>query len=53
MPDEAVATFRNIDRLFPTRTIKAGGEVRELPQAERQLTNFTFEYEAPPTTSTT
>ena len=45
MPDEAVATFRNIDRLFPTRTIKAGGEVRELPQAERRLTNFSFEHE--------
>lgn len=44
MPDEAVATFRNIDRLFPTRTIKAGGKVRELPRAKRQLTNFTFEY---------
>jgi len=45
MPDEAVATFRNIDRLFPTRTIKAGGTVRELPQAERRLTNFSFEYQ--------
>jgi CubicO group peptidase (beta-lactamase class C family) len=45
MPDEAVATFRNIDRLFPTRTIKAGGAVRELPQADRQLTNFTFKYD--------
>jgi len=45
MPDEAVATFRNIDRLFPTRTIKAGGKVRELPRAKRKLTNFTFEYD--------
>jgi CubicO group peptidase (beta-lactamase class C family) len=45
MPDEAVATFRNIDRLFPTRTIRAGGAVRELPLADRQLTNFTFEHD--------
>lgn len=45
MPDEAVATFRNIDRLFPVRTIAAGGEVRELPRAERQLENVSFEYD--------
>jgi CubicO group peptidase (beta-lactamase class C family) len=45
MPDEAVATFRNIDCLFPTRTIKAGGAVRALPRAKRQLTNFTFEHD--------
>ncbi len=43
MPDEAVATFRNIDRLFPTRTIKAGDAVRELPRAERQLGRVRFE----------
>jgi len=45
MPDEAVATFRNIDRLFPTRTIRAGGKVRELPRAKRQLANFSFEHD--------
>jgi len=45
MPDEAVATFRNIDRIFPTRTIRAGGRVHELPLAERQLKNFTFEHD--------
>lgn len=45
MPDEAVATFRNIDRLFPTRTIKAGAAARALPRAERQLANFSFEHE--------
>lgn len=45
MPDEAVATFRNIDRLFSTRTIKAGGKVRELPPAEQWLANFSFEHE--------
>ncbi len=43
LPDEAVATFRNIDRLFPTRTIKAGGAVRELPRAERPLGRVAFE----------
>ena len=42
LPDRAVATFRNIDRLFPTRTIKAGGTVRELPPAERPLSNVAF-----------
>jgi CubicO group peptidase (beta-lactamase class C family) len=43
LPDAAVATFRNIDRLFPTRTIRAGGTVKELPEAERQLDNVRFE----------
>ena len=36
-PDLAVSTFRNIDRLFPTRTIKAGGTPSELPKSERDL----------------
>jgi|UPI0004AF69F3 CubicO group peptidase (beta-lactamase class C family) len=36
-PDLAVNTFRNIDRLFPTRTIKAGGKPSELPKSEREL----------------
>ena len=45
LPDEAVSTFRNIDRLFPTRTIKAGGKVLELPKAEKQLTNVKFKLE--------
>lgn len=43
LPDEAVSTFRNIDRLFPTRTIAAGGAVMELPPAERPLTNVRFD----------
>lgn len=42
LPDQAVATYRNIDRLFPTRTIKSGGKVRELPPAERPLSNLAF-----------
>lgn len=37
LPDEAVSTYRNIDRLFPTRLIKAGGTVRDLPAAEKPL----------------
>ncbi|MFC5486561.1 serine hydrolase domain-containing protein [Microvirga aerilata] len=36
-PDLAVNTFRNIDRLFPTRTVKAGGKPSELPKAEKAL----------------
>ncbi|MGQ7246164.1 serine hydrolase domain-containing protein [Halomonas sp. V046] len=32
-PDLAVNTFRNIDRLFPSRTIAAGGTPRPLPAA--------------------
>jgi CubicO group peptidase (beta-lactamase class C family) len=36
-PDLAVNTFRNIDRLFPTRTIKAGGKPAELPKSEKEL----------------
>lgn len=45
LPDDAVATFRNIDRLFPTHTIKAGGKVHELAPAAKQLTNVKFEVE--------
>ena len=43
LPDIAVNTFRNIDRLFPTRTVKRGDSVFELPVAEKQLENFRFE----------
>ena len=37
MPDLAVSTFRNIDRLFPTRTVEAGGEARALPASDQRL----------------
>lgn len=37
VPDLAVSTFRNIHRLFPTRTVKAGGEARPLPASDRGL----------------
>ena len=36
-PERAVNTFRNIDRLFPTRTIMAGGSPRELPASAKPL----------------
>jgi CubicO group peptidase (beta-lactamase class C family) len=41
-PDLAVATFRNIDRLFPTRTIAHGPYVRPLPPTARPLGHVTF-----------
>ena len=44
LPDLAVSTYRNIDRLFPTRTVQAGGHVRVLPKADRQLENVRFTY---------
>lgn len=43
-PDLAVSTFRNIDRLFPTRTIEAGNAVRELPEEPVDLFDL-VEYE--------
>ncbi|MFD2816300.1 serine hydrolase domain-containing protein [Paracoccus aerius] len=36
-PDLAVSTFRNIDRLFPVRTIEAGDSPRALPEAPQDL----------------
>ncbi|MFC3219223.1 serine hydrolase domain-containing protein [Tianweitania populi] len=45
LPDDAVATFRNIDRLFPTHTIKAGGKVHKFERADEPLTNVKFDVE--------
>lgn len=42
-PDVQVNTFRNIDRLFPTRIVKRGEQVYPLPAARNQLENFQFE----------
>ncbi len=42
-PDLAVNTFRNIDRLFPTRIVQHGDHIQVLPVAEKQLVNFKFE----------
>jgi CubicO group peptidase (beta-lactamase class C family) len=41
-PDIQVRTFRNIDRLFPTRTVKRGTSVYPLPQAEAPLKEIEF-----------
>ncbi|MDM0086903.1 MULTISPECIES: serine hydrolase [unclassified Variovorax] len=41
-PELAVSTYRNIDRLFPTRTIDAGGTPYALPAAATQLTQLRF-----------
>jgi len=42
-PDIQVNTFRNIDRLFPTRTVHRGAEVRRLPEELLPLEDFAFE----------
>jgi CubicO group peptidase (beta-lactamase class C family) len=43
--DAAVSTFRNIDRLFPVRTIQAGGHPFPLPRSSQPLGPVTFDYE--------
>src|SRR5262245_29587320 len=42
LPDIQVHTFRNIDRLFPTRTVKHGTHTYPLPVNNRPLKNFQF-----------
>ena len=37
LPDRQVRTFRNIDRLFPTRIVAAGGPVRAFAPSSRSL----------------
>jgi CubicO group peptidase (beta-lactamase class C family) len=37
-----VNTFRQIDRVFPSATVKQGGQAFPLPQATRQLRDVTF-----------
>ena len=41
-PDMVVSTFRNIERLFPTRIVRKGSHVHSLPASDRQLTNIQF-----------
>jgi CubicO group peptidase (beta-lactamase class C family) len=41
-PDIQVNTFRNIDRLFPTRTVQRGDTVLELPENLRSFDDFVF-----------
>jgi CubicO group peptidase (beta-lactamase class C family) len=42
LPDVQVNTFRNIDRLFPVRTVARGTHVHALPARERPLTGLRF-----------
>ena len=42
-PDMAVNTFRNIDRLFPSRTIAAGESPRPLPTSDASLEGLSVE----------
>jgi len=41
--DIRVNTFRNIDRLFPTRRVKRGAVVSELPVKLRDMSDFSFQ----------
>lgn len=42
-PDIQVNTFRNIDRLFPTRTVRRGHEVGPLPEDPLPMEDFVFD----------
>ena len=42
LPDIQANTFRNIDRLFSTRTVPASGKAYALPASDKQLKNFVF-----------
>lgn len=44
-PDIQANTFRNIDRLFPTRSVRRGDKVRTLSYAESELSDFSFTHE--------
>ena len=41
-PDLQVNTFRNIDRLFPTRTVKRGPNISALPVSDLPFEDFSF-----------
>src|SRR6202030_1280140 len=41
-PDIQVQTFRNIERLFPTRTVRRGTHVYPLPKSEASLKSVEF-----------
>jgi CubicO group peptidase (beta-lactamase class C family) len=41
-PELAVATYRNIDRLFATRAIARGVAVHPLPRSQRRLADLSF-----------
>lgn len=42
MPDIAINTFRNIQRLFPTRVVERGARITPFARAEEPLTDFEF-----------
>ncbi|MCC5451878.1 beta-lactamase family protein [Rheinheimera sp. UJ51] len=42
-PDLQVNTFRNIDRLFPTRAVARGDTVSALPLSKTPLTDFSYQ----------
>ncbi|MFC1606005.1 serine hydrolase domain-containing protein [Pseudomonadota bacterium] len=42
-PDIQVNTFRNIDRLFPTRTVRRGANVSQIPVHLLPMDDFVFE----------
>jgi len=42
LPDVQVNTFRNIDRLFPTRTVRRGGRIHPLPASRTPLGRVPF-----------
>jgi CubicO group peptidase (beta-lactamase class C family) len=44
-PDIQVNTFRNIDRLFPTRVVQRGPAARPLPREPRAMDEFRFVHE--------
>lgn len=44
-PEQKVSGFRNIATLYPTRVIKAGGNVLPLPLALRELDDVTVSFE--------
>lgn len=41
-PDIQVNTFRNIDRLFPTRTVARGNTINVLPLSKQPLQDFAY-----------
>ena len=43
LPDRQVNTFRNIERLFPTRRVKRGEDVSSLPRGADGLEDFRFQ----------
>jgi CubicO group peptidase (beta-lactamase class C family) len=48
LPDQQVRTFRNIDKLFPTRVVKAGPKARPLPPYAKPLTDVSFKSDGKP-----